>query len=108
TDIEKITRKRSKPYKHEHGNEKSAQEPEVSSKRMTRGAQKKHIKRWEFTLKASQKKHKECHTGNPCDNIFDLTAKTGYPIIERIQGQRSNPRGACEEDLEAVTPPNGA
>ncbi|GKG10883.1 hypothetical protein Tco_0342283 [Tanacetum coccineum] len=32
---------------------------------------------------------------------FDLTAKTGYPMIERIQGQRSNPRGACEEDLEA-------
>ncbi|GKB84610.1 hypothetical protein Tco_0956882 [Tanacetum coccineum] len=28
----------------------------------------------------------------------------GYPMIERIQGQRSNPRGACEEDLEASSP----
>ncbi|GJW24857.1 hypothetical protein Tco_0038668, partial [Tanacetum coccineum] len=60
TDIAKITRKRSKPDKHEHENGKSAQEPEVSSK--------------------------------------------GYPMIERIQGQRSNPRGACEEDLEASSP----
>ncbi|GJS85407.1 hypothetical protein Tco_0751948 [Tanacetum coccineum] len=57
TDIAKITRKRSKPDKHEHENEKSAQEP-----------------------------------------------GTGYPMIERIQGQRSNPRGACEEDLEASSP----
>ncbi|GJT47377.1 hypothetical protein Tco_0956092 [Tanacetum coccineum] len=36
TDIAKITRKRSKPGKLEHGNEKSAQKPEVSSKRSTR------------------------------------------------------------------------
>ncbi|GJV37811.1 reverse transcriptase domain-containing protein [Tanacetum coccineum] len=35
---------------------------------------------------------------------FDLTAKTGYPMIERIQRQRSNPRGVCEEDLEASSP----
>ncbi|GJR95864.1 hypothetical protein Tco_0268038 [Tanacetum coccineum] len=27
-----------------------------------------------------------------------------YPMIERIQGQRSNPRGVCEEDLEASSP----
>ncbi|GKE89169.1 hypothetical protein Tco_1566644, partial [Tanacetum coccineum] len=27
-----------------------------------------------------------------------------YPMIKRIQGQRSNPRGACEEDLEASSP----
>ncbi|GJR09046.1 retrovirus-related pol polyprotein from transposon TNT 1-94 [Tanacetum coccineum] len=32
TDIAKITRKRSKPGKHRHGNGKSAQEPEVSRK----------------------------------------------------------------------------
>ncbi|GJS22403.1 hypothetical protein Tco_0451035 [Tanacetum coccineum] len=32
TDNAKITRKRSKPDKHEHGNGKSAQETEVSSK----------------------------------------------------------------------------
>ncbi|GJS96300.1 hypothetical protein Tco_0803268 [Tanacetum coccineum] len=50
TDIAKITRKRSKPDKHEHENGKR------------------------------------------------------YPMIERIQGQRSNPRGACEEDLEASSP----
>ncbi|GKA11080.1 hypothetical protein Tco_0690513, partial [Tanacetum coccineum] len=31
TDIAKITRKRSKPDKHEHGNGKSAQEPEVGN-----------------------------------------------------------------------------
>ncbi|GJX55518.1 retrovirus-related pol polyprotein from transposon TNT 1-94 [Tanacetum coccineum] len=36
TDIAKITRKRSKPGKLEHGNGKSAQKPEVSSKRSTR------------------------------------------------------------------------
>ncbi|GJZ85073.1 hypothetical protein Tco_0650412 [Tanacetum coccineum] len=30
--------------------------------------------------------------------------KGGYPMIERIQGQRSNPRVACEEDLEASSP----
>ncbi|GJV08157.1 hypothetical protein Tco_1345813 [Tanacetum coccineum] len=57
TDIAKITRKRSKPDKHGHGNGKSAQEP-----------------------------------------------GTGYPMIERIQGQRSNPRGVCEEGLEASSP----
>ncbi|GKG18129.1 hypothetical protein Tco_0372427, partial [Tanacetum coccineum] len=27
-----------------------------------------------------------------------------YPMIERIQGQRSNPRGACEEDLKSSSP----
>ncbi|GKE69483.1 hypothetical protein Tco_1527555, partial [Tanacetum coccineum] len=75
TDNAKITRKRSKPSKHGHGNGKSTQEPE-----------------------------KECHAGNPCDHIFDVTAKTGYPMIEKIQGQRSNLRGACEEDLEASSP----
>ncbi|GKA99625.1 zinc knuckle CX2CX4HX4C containing protein [Tanacetum coccineum] len=37
TDIAKITRKRSKPDKHEHENRKSAQEPEVSSKRESYG-----------------------------------------------------------------------
>ncbi|GJX69693.1 retrovirus-related pol polyprotein from transposon TNT 1-94 [Tanacetum coccineum] len=36
TDIAKITRKRSKPDKLKHGNGKSAQEPEVSSKRSTK------------------------------------------------------------------------
>ncbi|GJR42475.1 hypothetical protein Tco_1310578 [Tanacetum coccineum] len=36
--------------------------------------------------------------------VFDLTAKTGYPMIEKIQGQRSNPRGVCAEDLEASSP----
>ncbi|GJZ00737.1 hypothetical protein Tco_0518166 [Tanacetum coccineum] len=35
---------------------------------------------------------------------WEFLAKTGYPMIERIQGQRSNPRGACEEDLEASSP----
>ncbi|GJR13924.1 hypothetical protein Tco_0796576 [Tanacetum coccineum] len=29
---------------------------------------------------------------------------TWYPMIERIQGQRLNRRGACEEDLEAYSP----
>ncbi|GKD80044.1 hypothetical protein Tco_1342665 [Tanacetum coccineum] len=36
TDIAKITRKRSKSGKLEHGNGKSAQEPEISSKRSTK------------------------------------------------------------------------
>ncbi|GKC72016.1 hypothetical protein Tco_1117899, partial [Tanacetum coccineum] len=36
TGIAKITRKRSKPEKHGHGNGLSAQEPEVSSKRLSK------------------------------------------------------------------------
>ncbi|GJR38595.1 hypothetical protein Tco_1214279 [Tanacetum coccineum] len=60
--------------------------------------------------KQAKKKHKAadnhmtCQTGNSVFTSFDLTAKTGYPMIERIQGQRSNPRGSCEEDLEASSP----
>ncbi|GJU52408.1 retrovirus-related pol polyprotein from transposon TNT 1-94 [Tanacetum coccineum] len=29
------------------------------------------------------------------------SSEAGYPMIREIQGQRSNPRGACEESLEA-------
>ncbi|GKD79840.1 RNA-directed DNA polymerase, eukaryota [Tanacetum coccineum] len=56
---------------------------------------------WLALTKNDTRGSKETH---PCDHIFDLTAKTGYPMIERIQRQRSNPRGACEEDLEASSP----
>ncbi|GKC54136.1 hypothetical protein Tco_1076881 [Tanacetum coccineum] len=38
-----------------------------------------------------------------CTRAGSLIAKR-YPMIERIQGQRSNLRGACEEDLEASSP----
>ncbi|GJU92209.1 hypothetical protein Tco_1304632 [Tanacetum coccineum] len=38
-----------------------------------------------------------------CSRTESVLAK-GYPMIERIQGQRSNPIGVCEEDLEASSP----
>ncbi|GKC88536.1 hypothetical protein Tco_1149185 [Tanacetum coccineum] len=41
--------------------------------------------------------------GHKCQKV-SRKAKTGYLMIERIQGQRSNPRGVCEEDLEASSP----
>ncbi|GJZ56861.1 putative ribonuclease H-like domain-containing protein, partial [Tanacetum coccineum] len=71
TDIAKITRKRSKPGKHGHGNGKSTQEPGVSSKE-TQSSPNHWIA--SLAIRVTQ---------------FDLTAKIKHPMIGRIQGTRS-------------------
>ncbi|GKB58276.1 hypothetical protein Tco_0914462, partial [Tanacetum coccineum] len=73
TDIAKITRKRSKPDKHGHGNGKSAQEPEdcyqSTYKRSTRGSNH-GLPRWQSVC-----------------SLNDPRAKIREPMIEKNEGE---------------------
>ncbi|GJZ63790.1 ribonuclease H-like domain-containing protein [Tanacetum coccineum] len=82
TDIAKITRKRSKPDKHGHGNGKSAQEPGFSSK--------------------AKRSTRPLRQGLPCwqsvCSLIDPTAKKRDPMIARNEWSKSEQAGACVED----------
>ncbi|GJZ69784.1 reverse transcriptase domain-containing protein [Tanacetum coccineum] len=108
TDISKITRKPSKTGKHGHENgracksrkPKSKSQPCVASYLASywlnplskdHGLEKKHIRKLKIALDLLSEKAQgvtitDCHAGNPCVHICDLTAKSNDPIIEGIQG----------------------
>ncbi|GKC00472.1 hypothetical protein Tco_0986608 [Tanacetum coccineum] len=81
-DIAKITRKRSKPDKHGHGNGKSAQESGFSSKakRSTRPLTL-GLPRWQSVC-----------------SLIDPTAKKMDPMIARNEWSKSEQAGAYVED----------
>ncbi|GJX09729.1 zf-CCHC domain-containing protein [Tanacetum coccineum] len=116
TDKEKITRKRSKPGKHEHETEKSAQEGKIkliawlnnsstkllygkrkrhlrlllvkNGTRRTRGHSKKHTNDWILTLNLMQKKHTRSDTRNATLAIRVLII-TIQRTINEIKGLRA-------------------
>ncbi|GJZ96003.1 hypothetical protein Tco_0668337 [Tanacetum coccineum] len=84
TDSAKITRKRSKPDKHGHGNGKSTKEPEVSSKRRS--------------TKGTDTQNATLAIRVP---FIDPTTKINYPMIARNKGRRSKAQGERVRGLEA-------
>ncbi|GJU39858.1 hypothetical protein Tco_1192815 [Tanacetum coccineum] len=83
TDIAKISRKRSKPDKHGHGNGRAHKEPgECYQKSIV------------VNSKAQECHITDCYAGNPYELRFDLTDHNGDPIIERNGG--TGFKGACE------------
>ncbi|GKE63844.1 hypothetical protein Tco_1514211, partial [Tanacetum coccineum] len=85
TDNAKITRKRSKPDKHGHGNGKSTKEPEVSSK-SAKEAQRgltHGMPRWQSVCSSNQS------NGHNMD-----------PMIGKDSRDEINSRGACKESLD--------
>ncbi|GJS71830.1 hypothetical protein Tco_0704671 [Tanacetum coccineum] len=81
TDIAKISRKRSKPDNHEHGNGRAHKEPGECYQKSTKEAQECHIT--------------DCHAGNPCELRFDLTDHNRDPIIGR--NEEPGLMGSCNK-----------
>ncbi|GKA16223.1 hypothetical protein Tco_0695970, partial [Tanacetum coccineum] len=104
---QKITRKRLKPGKHEHGSGRARKKPGecyqrvyTSPSTLIGGVPRKNdtvdIKEAQgnkaYTLEVLTKEARpvtitNCHTGNPCEREIDVTAKSSSPIIEGMYGQ---------------------
>ncbi|GKB80132.1 hypothetical protein Tco_0947027, partial [Tanacetum coccineum] len=113
-DIAKISRKRSKPDNHGHGNGiecakagECYQEFNIirgfhwSIPKRERHAYKEgNTPRIDFYTKRSTKEAQECHitdchAGNPCELRFDLTDHNGDPIIGR--NEEPGLMGSCNK-----------
>ncbi|GJS42270.1 hypothetical protein Tco_0567313 [Tanacetum coccineum] len=77
-----------------------------SNKNDTRDYEQTHLDGKFYTKSKPKEAQGLLHKGKPLWQSVDQTSlnptmKAGYPMISEIKGQRSNPRGACEEVPEA-------
>ncbi|GKE67150.1 hypothetical protein Tco_1521311, partial [Tanacetum coccineum] len=92
TDIAKISKKRSKPDNHGHGNGiENTRAGRMLSKGMLRGLKKTHMEK-EICTKSCLKEAQSplthgCHVGNPCTPQSNPTMEREHPMIEGMKGQ---------------------